>query len=83
MFKRKILDGIAAVFFLLKGQFRSSLAVLRAHVHYYRNIGKLRQKRKMARACGQKEAHGLILNKCLVFEFYILKKRTFDILTSR
>lgn len=82
LFKRKILDAVAAVFFLLKGQFRSSLAVVRAHVHYYRNIEKLRQKRKLLKSFGEKEAHKLLLNKCLVFEFYILNKRTFDILTS-
>jgi len=79
---RKLLDVIAALFLLAKGQFRSSLAVLKAHSDYYRNIRSLKEKRAFVKSLGEKESNSLILNKCLVFEFYICKKRTYRALIS-
>jgi GT2 family glycosyltransferase len=43
MFLRKILDGIAAMFFLIKGQFSSVRAVWEAHFDYYKKIDQLRE----------------------------------------
>ena len=83
LLKRKVLDGIASVFFLVKGQFSSSLAVVKAHIHYYRSIGKLKEKRMIVKALGEKGSYGLLVNKCLVFEFYIRNKRTYDTLISK
>jgi GT2 family glycosyltransferase len=74
---RKMLDGVAALFFLVKGQFRSSWSVLKAHIDYYRNSDKLREKRKAVRMLGTNESSGMLLNKSVVFEFYIRKHRTF------
>jgi len=74
---RKMLDGVAALFFLFKGQFRSSWSVFKAHIDYYRNSCKLREKRKAVRMLGTNESSGLLLNKSVVFEFYIRKHRTF------
>ncbi len=82
LFKRKILDGIAAVWFFSKGQFSSSLAVLKAHVHYYRSLDQLKKKRTIVKKLGQSESEGLLLNKFLVFEFYLKKKRTYKTLIS-
>jgi len=77
MLKRKILDGIAALFFLVKGQFSSTAAVWKAHRDYYKHSTKLKEKRKLVRiACENKSAQ-LILNKCIVFEFYIKRNKTF------
>jgi GT2 family glycosyltransferase len=78
LFKRKLLDGIAALFFLVKGQFRSSWSVLKAHIDYYRSIDRLKKKRAMVKALGGRDPEGLLLNKCVVFEFYIRKRKTFD-----
>jgi hypothetical protein len=78
LFKRKILDGIAALFFLVKGQFSSSWSVLKAHIDYYRSIDQLRKKRIVVKSLGDREPEGLLLNKCVVFEFYIRKRKTFD-----
>ena len=78
LFKRKILDGIAALFFLVKGQFSSSWSVLKAHIDYYRSLGLLRKKRAMVKTLGDGDPEGLLLNKCVVFEFYIRKRKTFN-----
>ena len=78
LIKRKFLDGIAAIFFLVKGQFSSSWAVLKAHFDYYKSIDRLKKKRIAVKAIGDRDPEGLLLNKCVVFEFYIRKRKTFD-----
>jgi GT2 family glycosyltransferase len=77
MFKRKILDGIAALFFLFKGQFRSFTSVWKAHIDFYKNSDKLKEKRKITGELAKEENTGMILNKCIVFEFYIKRHKTF------
>lgn len=83
LFLRTILDGIAAVFFLVKGQFRSSWAVLKAHIDYYRERDNLKKKRMMVKMLEKRETEGLLLNKCVVFEFYIKKRKTFNSIKSQ
>jgi GT2 family glycosyltransferase len=83
MFKRKILDGIAALFFLIKGQFRSVKSVWNAHMDYYRNLEKLWEKRKAVKELGDKGNSDMILNNSIVFEFYIRRHRTFSKLKTR
>lgn len=46
IFQRLILDGIAGIQFILKGKFRHFLAVLRAHVSFYRLLPRYLKKRK-------------------------------------
>ena len=82
IFKRKILDGIAALFFLIKGQFSSSWSVLKAHIDYYRSTGNLKKKRSAVKLLGENDPGGLILNNCVIFEFYIRKHRTFRSLNT-
>lgn len=82
LFKRKMLDGVAALFFLLKGELKSSLAVWKAHMEYYRNFERLKKKRREAGKEGNKDFTGLILNKNIVFEFYIKRHKTFSSLKT-
>ena len=82
LFRRKILDGVAALFFLIKGEFKSSLAVWKAHMDYYRNIDGLKEKRSKGLNTAKEDFSGLILNKSIVFEFYIKRNRTFSSLTK-
>lgn len=79
---RKILDGIAAVFFLCKFQFKSVRSVWLAHVDFYKNIGKLKEERLLVKKYGNKEPLSLILNKYLVFEFYIKQNKKYTSLTG-
>ncbi|MFK8046243.1 MAG: glycosyltransferase family 2 protein [Crocinitomicaceae bacterium] len=46
LFVRLLIDGVAAVLFLVKGQFRHFLAVFRAHLSVYKNWSSLMKKRK-------------------------------------
>jgi len=82
LFTRKILDGIAALFFLVKGEFKSFRAVWKAHMDYYRNIEQLKMKRISAGKSEPTDFGGLILNKNIVFEFYVRRHRTFSSLKT-
>jgi GT2 family glycosyltransferase len=46
LFYRMSLDGIAAIMFLLQGNFKHFLAVFNAHVDFYKNISSMLAKRK-------------------------------------
>lgn len=78
MFARKLMDGLAAIVFLVTGRFRHFGAVLRAHVAYYRNLRSLRSKRSMAGELSAAEQIDLVLNKSIVFEFYVKGLRSFE-----
>jgi len=83
MFIRKILDGVAATFFLLKGDLINVRSVWNAHRDVRRNKGALREKREITKATGNKEAEGLILNKSIIFEFYIKGNKTFSSMRTK
>jgi len=82
LFTRKVLDGIAALFLLVKGEFKSFRAVWKAHMDYYRNIEQLKMKRISAGKSEPTDFGGLILNKNIVFEFYVRRHRTFSSLKT-
>ena len=82
LFIRKVLDGIAVLFFIAKGDFKSCRAVRKAHMEYYRNIERLKEKRRSSVKSESTDFGGLILNKCIVFEFYIRRRRTFSSLKT-
>jgi GT2 family glycosyltransferase len=80
MFIRRILDGVAAVMFLLKGRLRNVRAVWEAHMDYHKSLKILKQKRMLNREITISSSDSLILNKSVVFQFYINKKKTFTAL---
>jgi GT2 family glycosyltransferase len=80
---RMILDGVAALLFLTRGRLSYSKAVLKAHISFYRNLGELRIKREIVKKLGEDHTRGLILNKSIVFEFYIKGIRTYSRLSNR
>jgi GT2 family glycosyltransferase len=83
LFIRKILDGVAAGVFLFTGKFWKVSAVFRAHMAYYRAIQSLRKKRKEVSGRFPGNPSALILNKSIVFEFYIKGKKTFGSLGTK
>jgi GT2 family glycosyltransferase len=83
MFCRKLLDAVAALFFLAKGELRSAISVWKAHTDFYRNIKSLKEKREKIRTLGNLYPGGLILNKSIVFEFYIKRHKTFESLKTK
>lgn len=74
---RLVLDGVAAIFFLFKGQFRSVISVWNAHMAFYKMLKKLPAEREKVKTLGCNEPSELILNKCIVFEFYIKRNKTY------
>jgi hypothetical protein len=77
-----MLDGLAAIYFLLQGSFRSAGAVWQAHMDYYKAIDKLRKKRSDIKRLEVTNSDNLILNKSVVFEFYIKGNKTYTSLIS-
>jgi GT2 family glycosyltransferase len=82
LFIRKLLDGLAAIYFLMKGSFRSVRAVWKAHMDYYKVIDELREKRKIVKKLEMNHTQECILNKSIVFEFYVKGNKTYKSLIS-
>jgi GT2 family glycosyltransferase len=82
LFIRRLLDGLAAIYFLMKGSFRSVNAVWKAHMDYYKAIDGLREKRKDVKKLEVNHFGGLVLNKSIVFEFYVKGNKTYKSLIS-
>ena len=82
LFMRRLLDGVAAVIYLLKGNFGSFKSIWKAHIDYYRNIKELRIKREMVKKLEVIPSSAPILNKSIVFEFYVKGNKTFNSLSK-
>jgi GT2 family glycosyltransferase len=78
IFIRKLLDGLAAMRFLLKGKPGCFKSVWNAHLDYYKAQNKLREKRKEVKKLDTDPFHSPLLNKSIVFEFYVKGKKTYD-----
>jgi len=83
LFLRKLLDGLAAVYFLLQGSFSSFKAVWRAHMDYYKVLDQLKEKRKAVKKLEVITGSETILNKSIVFEFYIKGNKTYNSLVRK
>lgn len=75
---RLILDGIAGIQFLLKGESANCFAISKAHISFYQTFGYWSSRRKQNRI--RKKAAiqaGLIFQKSVVWARFILGKKTF------
>ena len=79
-FARMVLDGVAAVKFLLGFHFYSFWAVVKAHASFYRNLGKLIKKRKKLLKLSSVKEHAEIYKGSIMWNFFIRKKRKFSAL---
>jgi GT2 family glycosyltransferase len=82
LFRRRLLDGVAAIFFLMKGSFASVRSVWKAHIDYYKAFNKLKLKRESVKKLEMDHSPALILNKSIVFEFYVKGNKTYKSLFS-
>ncbi len=73
MFKRKILDGIAGLKFLLSFDFKHFTSVLKAHKSYYAELKKLKSKRKNISRENNETTYSLIHNKSIVWQYFAKK----------
>lgn len=83
LFVRKLLDGLAAIIFLIKGKPGNVKAIWKAHVDYYKSIKRLKEKRRFVLDLSISSATGKLMNKSVVFRFYIKGEKTFSSLNLR
>ena len=78
LFSRMVLDGVAALQFLLTGQVPAFRNVFMAHVAFYRHFSHLRKQRKQLLNQVVINRHRQIYPGSLVWNFYFRGKRKFD-----
>lgn len=83
LFIRKVLDGVAAMMFLIKGNWRNFMSVWNAHIDFYRNSDMLKETRKLTQSIRTNTEFLPILNKSIVFEFYAKGCKTFSSLQTK
>jgi GT2 family glycosyltransferase len=77
LFARLLLDGVASLMFLLKMEFKSVRAVLKAHKEFWASIKSLRKKRKKVKELKTIEISN-IYTKSVIFDFYLRGKKTYN-----
>ena len=83
LFIRKLFDGVAAAVFLIKGRPGSAKAVWRAHIDYYKSLKSLKDKRNQVKEMAVLKTYDYLLNKSIVFEFYIKGNKTYNSLRGQ
>ncbi|MDX5404809.1 MAG: glycosyltransferase family 2 protein [Bacteroidota bacterium] len=83
LFGRMILDGVSALKFLMDGKANFSIAVLKAHFHFYRMLPTLRQKRREVKELGTLKLPTGWYKGSIVWAFFIRRKKTFSSLPKR
>lgn len=77
IFMRLLLDGVAFLRFIFQFRFRHSIAILRAHLSFYLNFGKMYRKR---------ERKNFTLNyylvKSIVWSYFVNQIKTFKVLVK-
>lgn len=78
VFKRMILDGVAGIHALVKGEWKTTLAILKAHFAFYAWLPTLLKKRKKNE--GKKRFKDLkgVYFESLVFQYFLRKKKKFS-----
>lgn len=71
---RLMLDGIAGLKFFMQGGFQDTLAVIKAHIYFYKNISKLKEKRKKLKQTNV--SHVYLGN--IVADHYLFRKKKFS-----
>ncbi|MFC2096566.1 glycosyltransferase family 2 protein [Bacteroidota bacterium] len=74
---RMLLDGLSAIIFLLKFSFKSFYAVLKAHIHFYKSLRKLREKRKKLLQNTVVNQHKEIYQRSVVIDYFLRKMHHF------
>lgn len=77
LFSRMVLDGVAALQFLVTGQVAAFRKVFMAHVAFYRHLPNLRKQRKQLLSQVTTEKHPQIYRGSLVWNYYARGKKKF------
>ncbi len=73
---RIMLDWLAALTFLLKGEGRNSLSVLRAHRDFFNSIGRIRKQRSVIRRANPSYPRENVHRGLIIFDYYFRNKKT-------
>ena len=75
--QRIILDILAALQFLITGEFSSFMAVIKAHVSFIKHYGRYKKFRKDEKKFITRITHKEVYNRSIVIDFFIRKKITY------
>ncbi len=75
---RMILDGVAALVFLLKGEPKSFGKVFSAHLKFYRSLPSLARKRKAIFKTGKGNRVRLTTRQVILWNYFIRKRRKYS-----
>lgn len=79
IFRRMILDGVAALSFLLKGQVGAFFAVFKAHIAFYGLFGKYRKKRKQIQSLANASPNNTgRISKSILTHYYLKGQKKFS-----
>jgi GT2 family glycosyltransferase len=82
IFKRLILDGAAALYFIPTRGFSHFLAVIKAHFHFYFHLGQILKLRKEMRQYSETPNRTGLYKRSVVKAYYLEKKKVFGALSS-
>ncbi len=75
---RLVLDGIAGLRLMLKGDFKETFIIIKAHFHVYRSIGKwLGRRRENKKLITVRNEEG-IYRRSIVWDYFLLRRRIFS-----
>lgn len=80
IFIRLLFDWFSIIKFILSLSFANALAVLRAHIAFFRLIPDCLKKRKRLRQISELKGHKEIYSKSIVIDFFLRKRRFFSML---
>lgn len=75
---RLVLDGVAGLQMLASGKVTETLTIVKAHFHFYGNIGKWWRKRQAAQKLVTLRNKEGIYPKSVVWQYFALRRKTFD-----
>lgn len=77
LLSRMILDGVAAVKFILGFDFKEFAAVFKAHISFYKSLSTLRKKRNILLKSVTNNSVFGIYNHSIMWKFFLQNKKTF------
>ena len=78
LFTRWWLDIASIIFFLIHFQFKNSLAVFKAHIYVWQNLGIIQSKRNKSLNNNQEKAITTPANYSLAWEYYVKGKKRYS-----
>jgi GT2 family glycosyltransferase len=75
---RLLLDWVASLVFLVKGKPQNALAVIKAHVHFIRNIRRDLKKRKVLQRAYPDYSRSEVFKNLIIVDYYLRGRRSFD-----